>query len=180
MNYKLIVAFCKNQGIGLNQSIPWYFPNDLKRFSKITRGIGNNAVIMGRKTMESLPSQYLPKRDNFILSKCLKLDKIIKGSRIKSFSSPEEIKEFCSTKYYDTIWIIGGEQIYNLFMKNGCVNEMEITYIDKNYDCDTFFPDYTNQFTLASEEKVIEEDEEDDKSEKVDVNIFYRKYTRKI
>ena len=54
MNFKLIVAVDKNNGIGKNNKIPWYFSEDLKYFAKNTKGSGNNAIIMGRKTYESI------------------------------------------------------------------------------------------------------------------------------
>ena len=50
MNYNIIVAICKNNGIGYNNKIPWYIKEDLKLFSNLTRGNNNNnAIIMGRK-----------------------------------------------------------------------------------------------------------------------------------
>ena len=65
---KLIVAFCKNRGIGLNNKMPWYLKSDLKRFKKLTIGKGNNAIIMGKNTWISLKCLSLPKRSNIILS----------------------------------------------------------------------------------------------------------------
>ena len=61
MNINLIVAVCNGMGMGLNNSIPWYYPSDLKYFSKLTKGSGNNSIIMGRKTWESLPKRPLPR-----------------------------------------------------------------------------------------------------------------------
>ena len=67
MMVSLIVAKSKNNVIGNKGRIPWYIPNDLKRFKELTT---NNVVIMGRKTFESLPKEYrpLPNRVNIILS----------------------------------------------------------------------------------------------------------------
>ena len=60
----LIVAIDKKRGIGLNNSIPWYFKEDLQFFKKITL---NSIVIMGRNTWESL-KKPLPQRYNIVLS----------------------------------------------------------------------------------------------------------------
>ena len=68
MNFKIIVAATKKFGIGLNNKLPWRIPEDLKHFSKTTIGKGNNAIIMGRKTWESIGSKPLPKRHNIIIS----------------------------------------------------------------------------------------------------------------
>lgn len=72
MNFKLIVAMSKNRGIGCNNSLPWNIKEDLVNFSKITKGNGNNAIVMGKNTWLSIRSKPLPKRDNLILSSSLK------------------------------------------------------------------------------------------------------------
>ena len=60
-----------NRGIGLDNKLLWHLPPDMKKFKSLTIGNGNNAVLMGRKTMESLPKGYLPDRDNIVLSNTL-------------------------------------------------------------------------------------------------------------
>ena len=59
----------------LKTSLPWRLSADLKNFKELTIGNGNNAVIMGRNTWVSLPSEYkpLPKRENIVLT--TKVDK---------------------------------------------------------------------------------------------------------
>ena len=63
----IIVAMCKNRGIGINGMIPWSLKEDMKFFKNKTIGNGNNAVIMGRNTFESI-STTLPKRRNYVIS----------------------------------------------------------------------------------------------------------------
>ncbi|GIW21069.1 MAG: hypothetical protein KatS3mg068_0076 [Candidatus Sericytochromatia bacterium] len=68
-NYKIVVAYDDKFGIGLNNSIPWYLPNDLKRFRELTL---NNNVIMGYNTFESILKKNnnpLPKRMNIVLTR---------------------------------------------------------------------------------------------------------------
>ena len=43
----IVVARAKNGIIGNNNSMPWYYPEDLKHFRKITL---DGTVLMGRKT----------------------------------------------------------------------------------------------------------------------------------
>ena len=62
MKINIIVAIDNIMGIGKNNKLPWNIPNDLKYFSKLTRGNVNNAILMGRKTWESLPVKPLIKR----------------------------------------------------------------------------------------------------------------------
>ena len=75
MNINIIVAYCKNNGIGLNNQLPWNIPEDLKRFSEITKGSGNNAIIMGKNTHESI-GKVLPDRYNIVLSRTIKFDNL--------------------------------------------------------------------------------------------------------
>ena len=156
MLINIIVAFSKNMGIGLNNSLPWNIPSDLKKFRDLTIGDGNNAVIMGKNTWNSLPLSYLKKRDNLILSSTLNIDKSFvdektsKTYTVKSFCNIDNIIEYCSNKNYDNIWIIGGSKVYNEFLNynneivNEIVNEIYITYIDTEFKCDTFFTEIDN------------------------------------
>src|SRR6056300_225472 len=57
----IIVAMCKNRGIGYRGTIPWSLKEDMRFFRNKTIGYGNNAVVMGRKTYDSIPVE-LPKR----------------------------------------------------------------------------------------------------------------------
>ena len=67
MQYKLIVAVCKHNGIGYRDTLPWKIKEDLKHFSKLTKGNGKNAIVMGKNTWNSIGGSPLPKRDNLIL-----------------------------------------------------------------------------------------------------------------
>ena len=155
MNINVIVAMShSNRGIGFKNNIPWHIPDDLKRFSKLTKGDGNNAIIMGRKTWESLPLRPLPKRQNIILSKQL-LDNNYEIKLFDNelyFSNLNDAIENCKLKDINTVWIIGGEKIYDLALKTLPINRVYITTIIKNYECDTFFPKLSNNFKIISTE----------------------------
>ena len=57
----IIVAMCKNRGMGFKNTIPWHLSSDLQRFKYLTTSFENkNNVIMGRKTWDSLPNKYKP------------------------------------------------------------------------------------------------------------------------
>lgn len=145
----IIVGVCKyNFGIGKDGILPWHFKKDLQYFSKITRGNGSNAILMGRKTWDSLPRKPLPKRDNYILSRNMKGENI--------FSSLEEFVEFSKTKNYDKIFVIGGSSLYEECFEKELVENIYITYIHRDYQCDTFFPKIPKSFILKS--NVIDEE----------------------
>lgn len=182
MKFHLIVAVCKNNGIGMNGNLPWRIKEDLAFFSKLTKGKcnNNNAVIMGRNTYNSLPKHYLDKRDNFIISSTLFIDEEKSGGeKIKTFKTIIELINYIqdisfnfNLKKYDDIWVIGGSSIYNQFIEMGLIDICYITYIDKEYTCDTFFNhlnifdnfntnqnnrDYNrdNNWTLSNKESII-------------------------
>lgn len=155
--YHIIVAQCKNRGIGYENKIPWQIYEDMKLFSKKTRGQGNNAIIMGRKTWDSLPSQPLLKRTNIIVSSTLNVE----NENVFTFRSILDVKKHCSETNYDEVWIIGGQAIYEEFLKHA--KTIHITQIDKTYKCDTFFPEIPENFTLISSENL---------KDGVDLNIY--------
>lgn len=109
MGFELIVAINHNGIIGNNNKIPWYIPEDLKHFSKITK---HSIVIMGRKTYDSLPNGSLPNRINIVLSRepTASLDSNVIFTNFESVFAilkryPPDMKKF----------IIGGSEIYKLF-----------------------------------------------------------------
>lgn len=156
-NYNLIVALCKNGGIGIDGKLPWSIKEDMQYFTKQTKGNGNNAVIMGKNTWLSLPNKYLIGRDNFIISSRMIIDeRMSDGHRLKTFKNLDEVNIFCSSEKYDTIWIIGGSTIYKEVLDRKIVNKCYITYIDHEYNCDTFFDDLNiNNWELINTNSVI-------------------------
>jgi dihydrofolate reductase len=140
MNYKIIAAMCQDRGIGKDGALPWKIVEDMKFFSKLTKGNGKNAVIMGRKTWDSFNGRTLIERDNLIISSTLSLNNTTINNKIISFNNIQEVDEFCKAQDYDDVWVIGGETIYKQFLDNNLVNECIITYINNKYECDTFFP----------------------------------------
>lgn len=133
MILKLIVAYDSKKGIGLLNKLPWKIKEDMKRFVELTKGKGNNGVIMGKNTYLSI-GKPLKDRINYILSSSLK-DEDNKINILKEFKEIEKLD-----KNLDEIWVIGGSEIYNLFLEKEMVNELYITEIEKDYDCDCFFP----------------------------------------
>ena len=156
IKYKIIVAHCKNYGIGLNNELPWRIPSDLKRFMKLTLDGNKNAVVMGKNTWDSLPKKPLKGRDNLILSSTFEIDNETSKGITKSFKSIEDIDSFCLEKNYDSVWIIGGETVYNEYLMKDMVSEIYLTYINKDFKCDRFFNMLPYQFVKVSSETNFE------------------------
>jgi len=145
MKFKIIVAMDKKNGIGLNNTLPWKFKKDMQFFKEMTKGDGNNAIVMGKNTFFSI-NKHLSGRDNLILS--TSITEI--PNHCYLFKHIEELVLFCKDKKYDNVWIIGGETIYKQFIELQYVSDIYITKIDAIYNCDTFFPTIPDGFQLST------------------------------
>lgn len=150
MSINIIAALSKNRVIGLNGQIPWKLPKDLKYFKDITTGKitaakGYNALIMGRKTWQSLPTYPEPLRDRgcYIVTKnnafCTRAT--LTYPRIPDYDDIKRIQ-----KIYPNIWICGGESIYNHFIEKPYIDKLYLTEIDADIEGDTFFPEIPSHF----------------------------------
>ena len=145
--FKLIAAMCSDGGIGYNGQLPWpHCKADMAHFAKRTIGAGNNAIIMGKKTWESIPARPLKRRANLILSSQIPNRGPNHACDAEHwFASMADLFAHLESAKYDEVWIIGGASIYEQFLamhKNGEINidEMCITTMEGAYECDTFFP----------------------------------------
>lgn len=149
MTYINIIVACDEKlGIGKNNDIPWHNKEDMKLFKKYTIGNGNNAIIMGRKTLESIPNIPLNHRKHLILSKTLH-----SCEKYEVYQTKEELLE--KNQHYDELWVIGGSEIYKLFL-----NETKYVYQTKqknNYNCDVFFVELPKCFEIIKEEQINEQ-----------------------
>ena len=145
----IIVAMCRNRGIGKNGVIPWALKEDMQFFKNKTIGSGNNAVIMGRKTFESLNRKDgLPKRDNYVISSRPLFDKHARKNCFLYNDIGNACSDIISRKdQYDDVWVIGGQQIYSWFLTNNLIKDVYITSIVLEADCDCFFPELSRKFT---------------------------------
>ncbi|MEX9786025.1 dihydrofolate reductase [Providencia rettgeri] len=124
----LIAAVAKNNGIGVENTLPWHCPRDLKLFKQKTL---DEIVIMGRKTAESL-GKPLKDRFNFVLSRNPHL--VPKGFSI--IRDIEEVKELAKLH---SVYIIGGSEIYRQFID--VADRAYISHIETDAEnADTFFP----------------------------------------
>ena len=137
MNVNLIVAIDSNCfGIGKNGTIPWINKADMKWFKRVTVGDGNNAVVMGRTTYESI-GKPLPNRLNIVLSNTVSE---LPGCFVTN--TLENAIQIAKENKVDSLFIIGGGKVYKDALEKELV---DILYIDKintsntESDYDTFF-----------------------------------------
>ena len=117
----------KNRVIGDSNTLIWHLPEDLKRFKQLTTG---NAIVMGRKTYESI-GRPLPNRRNIIITR--NSDYLVDGCEV--VNSLEEA--FLLTG--DDCFVIGGGEIYKQALSKA--DQIYLTLIDKEYYGDTQFPE---------------------------------------
>lgn len=123
-----IVAMAKNRTIGVDNTLPWRCPEDLKHFKALTMG---HHMIMGRKTFDSI-GKPLPGRTTVVVTRDQSLK--IEGCRI-AHSIAEAINE-CTG---DTeIFIVGGADIYAQSLV--LADTLYITEIQQDIDGDAHFP----------------------------------------
>ena len=132
--YTMLAAVSLNGVMGNKGTLPWYLPGDLQHFKKLTLG---HTLIMGRKTMESLPGP-LPKRQNLVLSKSMYIPGDIKKDGFKFFKTVEAIEEWCQSQHIKQVMVIGGAEIYQLYLP--LAKEIILTKVQAEINGDTYFP----------------------------------------
>lgn len=126
----IIVAMAKNRTIGMNNTLPWRCPEDLKHFKALTMG---HHMIMGRKTFDSI-GKPLPGRTTVIVTrnKDLKID----GCTVTH--SLQEAIAACAKD--NEIFIVGGAELYTQALPLADV--LYITEIQKSVQGDARFPSF--------------------------------------
>ncbi|MBS8228859.1 dihydrofolate reductase [Vannielia litorea] len=143
----LIVARDRNGAIGKDGDIPWRAPEDLKFFKRETLG---GAVIMGRKTWESLPFKPLPDRLNLVVSSRTDLG-------VHSFHRPPNAVQYAYDAGHRRVYGIGGEGIFKAFMPEA--DRLLITEVDVAVEgADAFMPAFDEAEWRLAGETVLRED----------------------
>jgi dihydrofolate reductase len=123
----LIVAMDAQRGIGINNTLPWHFKEDMAHFKRVTTG---HPIIMGRKTFDSL-GRVLPNRRHIVITRnhAWRHEGVeVVHSLDAALKLVGEVQAYC----------IGGAQIFAQALP--LAERLIITEIDKAYHCDTFFP----------------------------------------
>ncbi|GAA4036052.1 dihydrofolate reductase [Sphingomonas rosea] len=125
---QLVVARAENGVIGRNGDLPWRLPADLRRFKQLTLG---TAMVMGRKTFESLPG-LLPGRRHIVITR--NPDWSAPGAEIV-----HSLPEAFALAEPDDVSIIGGAEIFRLAI--AFADKVELTEVKGEIAGDTVMPD---------------------------------------
>jgi dihydrofolate reductase len=135
------LATCDPQGVIGNQgALPWHYPEDLRQFRRTTL---NNIMIMGYKTFLEMPAASFEGRKSFVLTKKHRFDSPL----VTPISDLQELLEKLQDHYAlekdnckKINFVIGGEQIFELFFRHKWIQCAHITHLHKSYAGDTYFP----------------------------------------
>ena len=142
-----LVALSNNYVIGVNNDLPWKLKKDLQHFSAYTQ---NKAIVMGRKTFESI-GRPLPNRKNIVISSTLS-----STSEIQIVNSLEQaISEATDwnkeNNLFEEVVLIGGGYIFKESIN--LVNKLVLTRVNCDIDGDVFYPslDFTEWSMISNE-----------------------------
>ena len=140
----LIVARDRNGAIGKDGDIPWRAPEDLKMFKRETEG---GALIMGRKTWESLPVKPLPGRFNAVVSRDTEAAEHVYSGVTAAIAA-------CHDARHHRVYGIGGGSIYKEMLP--LADRLLITEVDLEVDgADAFFPNVPEAEWVETRRMVI-------------------------
>ena len=145
MTLALIWAQAHDRVIGADGVMPWHLTEDLRHFRALT---GDDPVLMGRRTWESLPERYrpLPGRENVVVT------------RQEGWSAPgatvahslEQALALAGAADASTVWVIGGAELYRQTLSTA--DRLEVTEIDLEVDGDTRAPEPGTGWTVHAGE----------------------------
>ena len=147
MAIHLIYARAANGVIGHNNTMPWHLPEDLAHFKQCTQG---HPVIMGRKTWDSLPARFrpLPGRTNIVVTRSTAWRE---DGVLRSHSLEEALQ--LAAQHSDTIWVMGGAQIYAQALPLADV--VEVTIIHQDFEGDAYAPTLDAQWHITSRQDAV-------------------------
>lgn len=134
----IIVAMTEDRVIGRDGDLPWRLPEDLKRFKRLTSG---HAVIMGRRTYESIPAA-LPQRRMIVLTRDADaFARLHPEAPVETVAGLDEALELVVDD--DEPFVIGGAAVYALALPRA--DRMHLTLVHAAVDGDVRFPEFDSE-----------------------------------
>ncbi|KAI3633308.1 hypothetical protein MIR68_008255 [Amoeboaphelidium protococcarum] len=165
--FSLVVAASTNNAIGRKGQLPWHLPGDLKFFEQLTSDTADpssnknsqkqNAVIMGRRTWESIPVKYRPLRNrlNIVLTSQPEYKSDGLGAQTMVCRSLQDaVNQLQQRQDIDKIFICGGGNVYAEAMEHPDCDKVYLTRVGTAVDdCDAFFEMHP-EFTMLAESEM--------------------------
>jgi dihydrofolate reductase len=150
--FACVVAADRANGIGKDNDLPWpRLKTDLKHFREVTSTAApgrRNAVLMGRRTWDSVPEKYrpLPDRLNIVITRGAPP---VPDGVLVAGSLDDALNRACLAPDVDQVFVVGGGTIYAQAFEHVRCRDVYLTRIDAELDCDAFIPDVHERFELA-------------------------------
>jgi dihydrofolate reductase len=206
----LIVAATTRNGIGKNGGLPWpMLKKDMAYFARVTKRVPRaenkaketdsrrNVVIMGRKTWDSIPPKFRPLKDrtHIVISsqdrskmEPVPEDVVVASNIVSGLRKLERPVQDGKVQPLGRAFVIGGSSIYKMALELPQTSRILLTRIDKEFECDTFFPEPLSKSdvsgstwrraTHAELEEHVGEDVEQGDVEDGDVCLQFQLYQR--
>ena len=127
----IVAAVADNYAIGKGNKLPWHLPADLKHFRELTTG---HAVVMGKRTFESLPNGSLPNRRHVVLTSVMSED--VNEGYFEA-DSLEDAFYLCEKE--EKVFIVGGAAVYRQNLE--IADSLYITWVHHEFSADIYFPE---------------------------------------
>lgn len=133
-----------DRAIGLNNTMPWHLPGDLKLFKRLTMG---HPILMGRKTWQSL-GRPLPGRQNIVLTR----DTTFRAPGVTVIHDIADLEQM--ELQSREVMVIGGAQIYELMLPQ--MSAIYVSEVQGEWPADTYFPPFREHFTRREVQESFE------------------------
>lgn len=155
MTFRIVVAADEDGGIGKAGDLPWKLPGDMAFFKRLTSETEDpsrqNAVIMGRKTWDSIPLRFRPLRHriNAVLSRSTTLS--LPENVLLAEGLEDALAKVAAHRVpIESVFVIGGGQIYQDALNHEACEIVHLTRVEGRFDCDTFLPPLGERFVRES------------------------------
>lgn len=146
---RLIAAIDRKRGIAKNGAMPWKIPEDEKYFTDQTKTYGGHVLTGGETFRQAYHGRPLAGRTNYVLTR---RDEPIPGAIVV-----HDLDKLLSEFRDKDLWVAGGSEVFREVMDAGKADELYLTHIEGDFDCDRFFPEYEPGFKLAEQSEACEQ-----------------------
>jgi dihydrofolate reductase/thymidylate synthase len=144
MDFSIVVAVDEKNGMGKDGKLPWRIPAELQYFAKLTKETDDpdktNAVIMGRKSWESIPGKYrpLPNRLNIVMTR--NEDYALPDGVLRA-TSLDQALQLAGEHGTEKTFVIGGAGVFKDCLPHPNCKILYVTEVLQTFECDTFLPE---------------------------------------
>ncbi len=137
---RLIAAIDSKRGIAKNGAMPWKIPEDERYFTRQTKTHGGHVLTGASTFWTGYHGKALVNRHNYVLTR--------KKVNIPGATVVHDLGKLLEEFKNKDLWIAGGAAVFAEVMAAGKADELYLTQIDADFDCDQFFPEYEPMFRL--------------------------------